>query len=207
MIPNKSSAVFALVCLLFLSGCAATKGNMGKEEFSTVMTELNADVDSMLGKGKQEDAVKALNDMAKRNPSRKEPWLRLAKIYFDSARYVQAISASEEVLQRDNADRQAKSIRAVSGLRVAANSLNDLKDDVALKGDARPDAVGLAKVIRETLGEDVLVPPGDEAKKKGVSGAKSKPAPKQIPAVRPQQTAAPANAPSSGGANPFNSLK
>ncbi|MCK7513694.1 MAG: hypothetical protein MZV70_63250 [Desulfobacterales bacterium] len=33
-----------------------------------------------------------------------------------------------------------------------------------MKGDARSDAVGLAKVMRETLGEDVLVPLDDKKK-------------------------------------------
>ena len=44
----------------------------------------------------------------------------------------------------------------------------DLRGDVELKGDARSDAVGLAKVMRETLGEEVLVPPEESRKKKAV---------------------------------------
>ena len=76
--------------------------------------------------------------------------------------YGEAIVAADEVLQRDPADRVAKSVRAVSGLRVATESIADLRNDEDMKGSARADAVSLAKVMRETLGEDVLVPPVDE---------------------------------------------
>ncbi|MBS1140756.1 MAG: putative lipoprotein [Proteobacteria bacterium] len=170
------------------------------------MTQSSVNVDSLVDKGKQDEAVKILNDLAAKNPGRKEPWLKMAKVHFGAENYAQAIVAAEEVIQRDATDRQAKTIRAVSGLRVAAKSLNDLKNDVELKGDARPDALGLAKVMRETLGEEVLVPPViDDPKKK-----------KPAPVYRPKPAAAPATgaqpvsggAPSSGGGgNPFGALK
>ena len=85
--------------------------------------------------------------------------MRLARLHFEGGNYGEAITAADEVLQRDPADLSAKSIRAVSGLRVATRSLEDIQQDQTLAGAARPDARRLAMLLRATLGEDVLVPP------------------------------------------------
>lgn len=158
-------------------------------------------MDSLLQQGSQKDAIKLLDDMARRNPERKEPWARKAKIYFDAGSYAQAISAAEEVLLRDPADRSAKVIRAVAGLRVAGQSLNELRSDTELKGSAHSDAVGLVKVMRETLGEDVLVPSADSRRE--VRPAKPKP----TPAPRRKGGADSDARPSAAGGNPFDALK
>lgn len=194
---NISIALVSGTCLV-LSGCAGNQPAMSKDEFSAVMTKSNANLDALLQKGNQEEATKILGDLAKRNPERKEPWARLAKIYFDAKNYSQAIVAAEEVLQRDGMDRSAKSIRAVAGLRVAAQSLKELRDDVDLKGDARGDAVGLAQVMRDTLGEEVLVPPAD---------AKKKPVLRKRPATPATAGGAAVDTPVASGANPFSVLK
>jgi DNA-binding SARP family transcriptional activator len=197
--------VLVLGAVLTVSGCASKNTPMTQEEFSTAMAQSSASADSLLEKGNREEAVKVLSDLAKKNPGRKDPWVRMARIYFDGENYAQAIVAAEEALQRDSTDRTAKSIRAVGGLRVAAQSLNDLKGDVELKGDARSDAVGLAKVMRDTLGEDVLVPPDDKKKKPAPVVVRPKPVAATVspqPAV--QKTQAPASA-STG--NPFGALK
>lgn len=167
------------------------------------MTQSSISVDSLLEKGNQDDAVKILADLAAKNPGRKEPWLKMAKVHFGAENYAQAIVAAEEVIQRDGEDREAKTIRAVSGLRVAAKSLNDLKDDVELRGDAHSDALGLAKVMRETLGEDVLVPPVDNSKKKR-RVVRHKPV---APSANGAQPAPSAPAASGGAGNPFGALK
>lgn len=125
------------------------------------MEKTGVKADAFAGDGKVDDAIGLLNKMAQGNPARKEPWEKMAKIYFDAGDYGNAIVAAEEVLQRDKADRVAKGIRAVSGLRVATQSLNDLKDDNNLKGSARSDAISLVKTLRDALGEDVLVPAED----------------------------------------------
>jgi len=159
-------------CVTVMAGCSGGKVKMSQEEFLDAYSQSNAKIDSLLEKGNQEDAIKILGDLSKKNPDRKEPWARQAKIYFDAGNYSQAIVAAEEVLQRDTTDRAAKSIRAVAGLRVSAQSLTDLKNDIELKGNARTDAASLAKVMRETLGEDVLVPPAElEARKKREAAA------------------------------------
>lgn len=199
---RKLSLALISSSLLLLSACASQAPKVVEEDFPTVMAQSSANADALLQKGQRDDAVKIISDLAAKHPEKKEPWSKLARVYFDYGSYAQAIVASEEVLQRDSTDRQAKSIRIVSGLRVAAQSLRDLQGDVALKGDARSDAVGLAKVMRETLGEDILVPPGSVEKKAPAAAPRS-----STPARRPKRAPAPTGDNTSGGSNPFGSLK
>lgn len=168
MLASKwSSLPMILVATAVLSGCATTEPLVGKDQFLEFMTVSAQKADSLVGSGKKEEAISLLTDVARAKPDRKEPWVHMARIYFDEKSYSQAIVSSEEALQRDRADQVAKSIRAVSGLRVAAQSLTELRNDVDLKGGARADATDLAMVMRDILGEDVLVPPSElEARKK-----------------------------------------
>lgn len=167
LIGSRLSSVILAGFMVVLSACSSNKLVMTQEEFVLALGESGQKVDKLLEHGSHEEAVVLLADLATKNPDRKEPWGRMAKIQFDSGNYSQAIVSAEEVLQRDGDDRTAKSIRAVAGLRVAAQSLSDLRNDVELKGNARSDATSLANVMRETLGEDVLVPPAElEARKK-----------------------------------------
>lgn len=200
VIGRQLSIVFVLGFLVALAGCASDQ-RMTKEQFVLAMGESGPKVDSLLEKGNAEEAMRILDDLARRNPDRKEPWARMARIQFDSGNYAQAIVSAEEVLQRDGADRTAKSIRAVAGLRVATQSLSDLRNDVELKGDARSDAVSLANVMRETLGEDVLVPPAElEARKKREAAIAARA--KARATRKPQEDGPPAS-----GGNPFSLLK
>lgn len=154
--------VVAVGGLAVLSGCATTSKPLSDMDFAQAMTVSEKKVDALLGENKGDEATGVLTKLAKENPMRKAPWARLAKLHFEAGSYGEAIVAASEVLQRDPADRVAKSIRAVSGLRVATESLAQLRNDEDMKGSARADAVSLAKVLRETLGEEVLVPPVDE---------------------------------------------
>ncbi|MFF7396288.1 hypothetical protein ACFZAI_07530 [Achromobacter sp. NPDC008082] len=107
-----------------------------------------------------DQAVVQFEEIAQRNPSKGEPWSYIAKIRFDEQKYGQAIVAADETLSRDPQDFVAKTVRAVGGLRVAMQSLADLRADALLAGNARADAVALAASMRETLGQDVLFPEG-----------------------------------------------
>ena len=200
-----------------LSGCATTVPQLGQDAFNAALEQSGLKVDALLNSGNQEEAINVLESLSKSNPARKEPWVRKAKIYFDAENYGQAIVSADEALQRDTTDRTAKSIRAVSGLRVATQSLSDLRTDVELKGSARSDAIGLAKVLREALGEDVLVPPAEiEARRRREAAAKAHAvqlqnqraaAPRSAPRA-PVATPAPsASASSGGGGDPFSVLK
>ena len=199
-----------------LSGCATGPDkSLTAEEFSRFLQESDVKVERLLSEGKREEAVGVLRTATSLLPVSKEPWSRLAKIHFDAGDYGNAIVASGEVLQRDPADRMAKSVRAVSGLRVAAESLNDLRNDEKLVGSARADAVQLAKVLRETLGESVLVPPPTQEeldRQAEEARARSAPRPaKSRRSVKPAAAApAPAPAPAArrqGKTDPFSVLR
>lgn len=194
-----------VVAASLLGGCASNKVPMSQEEFSAAMGESTPKLDSLLEQGNREEAIKLLQGLATKSPDRKEPWVRMAKIQFDAGSYSEAIVSAEEVLQRDSTDRTAKSIRAVSGLRVAAQSLADLRNDVELKGNARSDAAALASVMRETLGEDVLVPPAElEARKKREAAAAARA--KRNRAAAAAAPAKPAS-PAETSGDPFSQLK
>lgn len=184
----------ALVISLALFGCAANAPKSEQElldQRSTQITKAN----ELAKAGKTTEAQDAYRSLAKNDPDWKEPWVKLAKAYFDEGKYSQAIVAAEEALQRDKGDRVAKSICVVAGLRVATESVKSLRNDVELKGNAKNDAANLARVMRETLGEDVLVP--DNTKKPHV---------KKTAAQRTATTSKNGEGSSSGG-NPFGSLR
>ncbi|WP_246266068.1 tetratricopeptide repeat protein [Aromatoleum diolicum] len=145
--------------LTLMSGCASVPQKMSQEDYSQYLQTTTVQVDQLLSESKRDEAVGLLEKAADLNPASKDPWVRLAKIHFDGGKYGEAIVAAGEVLQRDPADRVAKSVRAVSGLRVATEALSDLRNDAEMTGSARGDAVVLAKVLRESLGESVLIPP------------------------------------------------
>lgn len=155
----RSLAVLASSAAL-ITGCATTSGPQSDEAFGKSMSEADAAAKG----GQQDKAIDLYQQIAKANPTRDEPWVRIAQIQFGSEKYPQAILAAEEALQRDNGDRQAKSILAVSGLRVARRSLQELRADSALAGDVRTDAQVLAKMLRDTLGEQALFPAEQPAK-------------------------------------------
>ncbi|MBH9578876.1 hypothetical protein [Inhella proteolytica] len=114
--------------------------------------------------GSKERAREAWRDAAKAYPTSKEPWQKLAEDHFAAADYGYAVLAAQEVSQRDPADRTAHSILAVAGLRVAAMALGALRGQQSgMPADTRSEAEGLTKLLRETLGEQVLVPPTEVA--------------------------------------------
>lgn len=172
-------------------------------------------------RNKERDAYRAA---AAAYPTSKQPWLKLAEGYFEDADYGNTILASQEVLLRDAADQVATSMLAVSGLRVANTALTSMRKQNSLGADTRSQAEGVAKQLREVLGEPVLVPKND--------GANTTPAPVRRPAPPPRRaanaaapaaeapaaapataTAAPAPAPAAPAkppakpANPFDKLK
>src|ERR1700761_8266637 len=147
-----------------MAGCA-TQGNVAStpEAFNKQL----ADADTVAKGGDQDRAIALYQQLSKSDPTREEPWSRIAQIQFTQGHYGQAIVAAQEALQRDQTDRQAKSVLAVAGLRVATQSLGELRQDASLAGDAKTDAQALAKELRDTLGEATLFPP-DDGDKPGV---------------------------------------
>lgn len=145
-----------LVCGV-IAGCA-TQGNTTAPTPEAFNKQL-ADADTVAKGGDQDRAISLYQQLSKTDPTREEPWSRIAQIQFTQGHYGQAIVAAQEALQRDQTDRQAKSVLAVAGLRVATQSLGELRQDASLAGDAKSDAQTLAKQLRDTLGEATLFPP------------------------------------------------
>ena len=212
-----------------IAGCA-TQGNNTVTTPEAFNKQL-ADADTVAKGGDQDRAIALYQQLSKTDPTREEPWSRIAQIQFTQGHYGQAIVAAQEALQRDQTDRQAKSVLAVAGLRVATQSLGELRQDASLAGDAKTDAQALAKELRDTLGEATLFPPDDSdkpvvKKKRYVKRVTRKPdstdaangspaattagaAPATpAPATPPAAPAAPAKAAQSGGASdPFSALR
>jgi tetratricopeptide (TPR) repeat protein len=210
-----------------IAGCA-TQGNNTVTTPEAFNKQL-ADADTVAKGGDQDRAIALYQQLSKTDPTREEPWSRIAQIQFTQGHYGQAIVAAQEALQRDQTDRQAKSVLAVAGLRVATQSLGELRQDASLAGDAKSDAQALAKQLRDTLGEATLFPPDPNdkpvVKKKRIirhvvkskaaetpettAGATAPAATTAAPAAPAAPApAAPAKAAQSGGASdPFSALR
>ena len=149
-----------------------------------------------------DQAAAQFEEIAIRNPSKGEPWSYIAKIRFDQQKYGEAIVAADETLNRDPQDFVAKTVRAVGGLRVAMQSLADLREDTLLAGNARADAVALAAAMRETLGQDVLFPEGRRPPSRGPRPPRVNPPPANPPAGTPAAGAPAAGSPAAGSPAP-----
>lgn len=103
-------------------------------------------------------AVASLKNAARVYPADKRPWLQMAQFSFDKGDYGDAVINGLEALQRDPTDKVANSIVAVSGLRLSTSILVELRQQNQLTGTVATEAHDLAKLLRESLGELVLVP-------------------------------------------------
>ncbi|AOI56440.1 tetratricopeptide repeat protein [Burkholderia diffusa] len=194
-----------------IAGCASQPPAPPTAE---VFNKSLADADAVAKSGDQDKALGLYQQLAKSDPTREEPWSRIAQIQFAQNHYGQAIVAAQEALQRDATDRQAKSVLAVAGLRIATQSLGELRQDASLAGDAKSDAQALAKQLRDTLGESALFPPEQRATKPrtarrvihrpkaGAAPAAEAATSAPTPAATPQAAAS-----QKGGADPFSALR
>ena len=209
-----------LLCVAAMAtGCATT----GEPLSGSGGDQLLHEAQEALKSGAKIRAQKLFEDASKSNPADKKPWINLAQLYFDDGNYAQAITAGQEVLARDGKDQVARSIVLVSSLRVAAKSLAEMRALNQWTGDARAEAKKVAAILRENLGEEVLVPDINEDNE-GVKPVKPKPKlkPKLKPTSPPPHSSdsgatrsnatpapvAPSPAPSGGGrSDPFGSLR
>ncbi|MGU7783880.1 tetratricopeptide repeat protein [Burkholderia sp. PU8-34] len=194
-----------------IAGCASQPTPPTADVFNKSL----ADADAVAKSGDQDRALGLYQQLAKSDPTREEPWSRIAQIQFQQNHYGQAIVAAQEALQRDQTDRQAKSVLAVAGLRIATQSLGELRQDASLAGDAKSDAQALAKQLRDTLGENALFPADQTVKttpkkkyRTPVHAKKSVAAPAAESAnAAPPSANASSGAPQKGGADPFSALR
>lgn len=200
----------ALACAL-IAGCATQNG--AKSALTSTPGAYDkalADADAASKAGDKDKAIGLYQQLAAADPTREEPWSRIAQIQFDKQHYGQAIVAAQEALQRDKTDRAAKSVLAVAGLRVATESVGELRQDASLQGDAKTDAQALAQELRETLGEDNLFPaPAQPARQAAAPVKKRRIVRKAVQKTAPEAAAATPAAPAAGGsgADPFGALR
>ena len=169
MLVHKRKLLVCISLVVLLSACAEMPKKVGDVQAPSL--------DSMLAKasaasntGQSEQAISQLKSATGIYPTEKKPWLQMAQLNFDSANYGEAINNALEVLQRDPADKVANSIVAVSGLRLSTKALADLIQQNNLAGSVRTEAEGLAKLLRESLGESLVISP---PKKAGYGQSKS----------------------------------
>lgn len=200
--PLLNAFIFSLS--VALAGCAMpfksgeTGANAKIPELGTLMSQAGAAEKT----GTKAAAIILYEDAAKLYPSSKLPWVRIAQIQYESLDYGEAIVAAQQAVARDGKDKVAQSILSVSGLRVSTKALADLGRRNELEGSVKVEAQNLAKLIRESLGERILVPASS------TEPVRTSPAPARTPPAR--VGAAPARAPETPekrGGNPFDVLK
>ncbi|MRW89093.1 hypothetical protein GJ699_03755 [Duganella sp. FT80W] len=183
--------------LLLLSACATDGATVRSERPQPVTLERAlADADAALAAGHNDKAHSILKAAAADYPADKTPWLHMAQIKFDRASYGEAIMNALEALQRDPNDKLGSSIVAVSGLRLSTKALADLSQQNNLSGSLRTEAQELAKLLRTTLVEDVLVPNPNASRKPAASA----------PAASKKSTTS-KNSNQSNNSDPFGGLK
>lgn len=183
-----------LACLLL--GACATDGELVRNDKPAAATleRALADADSALAAGQADKAQVLLKSAATSYPADKTPWLHLAQLKFDRASYGEAILHAQEALQRDPNDKLGNSIVAVSGLRLSTKALADLSQQNNLNGSLRSEAQELARLLRSSLGEELLVPAAAPARKAAAPARKT--------AAQPNK-----NSSQSSGNDPFGALK
>lgn len=187
-----------IVGFVALAGCAS--GPQEKTVISTaaVGEQVFTDADIAIASKQEEKAYAMLKAAGAAHPVDKRPWIKMAQIRFNGGAYGEAITHAQEALERDPDDTLAHSIVAVSGLRVASKALSDLTRKNNLSGDVKSEAQDLAKLLRSSLGEPILV-----------KGETSRPTPTRAKTTTASRTPAPASSSKSAGNDddPFSGLK
>jgi len=154
--------------------------------------------------GKQEQAITLWKETANAYPADKSPWVNIAQSRYDAGQYGEAIVSAQEILVRDPSDQLANSIIAISGLRLSTRALADLSRQNNLSGSIRTESQDLAKLLRESLGESVLVPTADKKPQPRSNSNTAANAAANAVKNKVQGVKAPASTPS---ADPFGALK
>lgn len=164
-----------LIGVATLAGCAINSADTAAKR-PAVTQNVYAEAEAAFVAGQKDKAVGLLRTASVAHPADKKPWVRMAQIRFDANQYGDAISHAQEALARDPEDTLAYSILAVSGLRVASKALADLTRKNNLQGSVRSEAQDLAKLLRSSLNEEVLVSTRPARKEGASRRAASQPA-------------------------------
>ena len=166
MKSSNSSAVLRPVCVVLLSSIlAACASSPKKQAEAPSFDSLESQAETLVTTSGPDAAIDGFEKASRADPTRKEPWVRIAQLQFDRGNYANAIMAAEEVLQRDPDDAVADGVMTVAGFRIANQSLQRLQGRGALASDtARREAQTLADTLRATMGDAILAPPRSTAK-------------------------------------------
>jgi len=201
---KKMTVISRLLCIAAiaasLSACQTMDSKTAAVPVKPKLEDLLAKASEAKAAGKQEQAITLWKETAQAYPADKQPWVNIAQSRYDAGQYGEAIVSAQEILVRDPSDQLANSIIAISGLRLSTRALGDLSRQNNLSGSIRTESQDLAKLLRESLGETVLVPTADK-KSQGPSkaAAAAAAAARKAPAAK-----AAASTPS---ADPFGALK
>ena len=191
--------IACLASALLLAACATPDQPAPSKPAAPTLAQVMSDADAAARAGQYERAMTLLKSGGGSYPADKAPWLQMAQMKFDRGQYGDAIGHALEALERDPDDKVANSIVAVSGLRLSGKALADLSRQNNLNGSLRSEAQELAKLLRASIGEDVLVPPARRAPAAGKRAASSS---SSVGAPAAKGAAAPGSA-----ADPFSGLK
>ena len=182
----------AMACVALLTACATTGEGSANVPKASMEASIAA-ADAAIAAGDPAKAYALLKGAGQAFPADKTPWVRMAQMRFDSKNYGEAIVDALEAIERDPDDTMANSIAAVSGLRVSSKALGELTRKSRLSGNVKTEAEELAKLLRTSLNEEVLVP------RKPVP-ARSKPTTTTTAGATPAKSGA-------GASDPFGALK
>lgn len=142
-----------------LAGCETIPKADSAKSTAALGEQVFTEADAAIAAKQEEKAYNMMKAASQSHPVDKRPWVKMAQIRFNAGVYGDAITNAQEALERDPDDTVAHSIVAVSGLRVASKALSDLTRKNNLNGDVKSEAQDLAKLLRTSLGETVLVKP------------------------------------------------
>ncbi len=170
----------AAVCVATLAGCATTADQVAAVKPALPkMEDLLSKATEASSTGQKEKAITVWKEAAAAFPTDKTPWANIAQARYEAGQYGEAIVNAQEVLVRDPNDSLANSIIAISGLRLSTRALSELSRQNNLSGSTKSESQELAKLLRKSLGDDVLVPQpvpptAPSRNVKNVKGAKGK---------------------------------
>ncbi|MCK7498761.1 MAG: hypothetical protein MZW92_55370 [Comamonadaceae bacterium] len=130
----------------------------GRSPRNAPLDDLLRQAETARVQGDRDRARQQWHDAARLHPLSATPWRPLAEDHFKAGENGSAIVAAQEAARRDPQDRVAQAILAVGGLRVSTGALAALGERDGVPADTRGEAVALTRLLRETLGEPVLVP-------------------------------------------------
>ena len=197
--------VFISTLVVGMSGCVIppNKAELDAKAKVPELATLMGQAATTEKTGTKASAIGQYEEAAKMYPSSKLPWVRIAQIQYESLNYGEAIVAAQQAVARDGKDKVAQSILSVSGLRVSSKALADLSRQNEVDGSVKLEAQNLARLIRESLGERVLVPANPTESVRTTPSLARTPSGRAGAVAQPKAT----EAPDKRSGNPFDVLK